>query len=79
MVEGRGNDSADGAYKITKGAWGVAEQGDITIAWVEKYDQGFEVLVEGVYDARGGKIKAAFYSSRSVSGKFELALKPSIF
>jgi len=77
-VTGRGSDSVDGAYRITRGRWGTLD-GDKqpTVAWVEAYDEGFEVAVQGRV-TRDGKIKARFTSSRDVSGTFVLALKPSV-
>merc|ERR1712005_46522 len=75
----------DGYYTIKDGRWGALDtvnpfkNGIIKVAWKEKYDQGFEVMVEGEYNTRTGKIKAHFESSRRVSGTFELAPKPSVF
>lgn len=80
IIEGRGKDGVDGAYRITRGRWGIRGDHEPTeIAWIEVYDEGFSVVVKGKYDARSGTIKAHFASSRSVRGKFELAPKPSIF
>jgi len=84
-IRGRGNDGEDGYYTIKDGRWGALDtvnpfkNGTIKVAWKEKYDQGFEVVVEGEYNTRTGKIKAHFESSRRVSGTFELAPKPSVF
>lgn len=86
-VTGRGIDGTDGAYRIRSGRWGVTESswGVVEassrpkLVWKEVYDEGFEVLVEGHYDARAGKINARFTSSRGVSGTFALTPKPSIF
>lgn len=79
-VTGRGNDGVDGAYRITRGRWGLLD-GDTepTVAWIEKYDEGFEVVVEGSFDARDGKIHARFTSSRGVRGTFVLGPKPNVF
>lgn len=79
-VTGRGTDGVDGAYRITRGGWGV-RRGDskLTVAWVEVYDEGFQVAVEGHYDAHNGKIEARFTSSRGVIGSFVLAPKPIVF
>ena len=79
-VTGRGKDGVDGAYRIVRGRWGTRD-GDSkpTVAWIEEYDEGFQVAVKGHYDARDGKIKARFTSSRGVSGAFALAPKPSVF
>lgn len=94
-VTGRGSDGVDGAYRITRGRWGVApgarwvgergekslrgDEGKVTLAWIEKYDEGFSVAVKGTYDAKSGKIKGRFTSDRGITGAFELAPKPSIF
>merc|ERR1711907_780356 len=84
-ISGRGNDGEDGYYTIKDGRWAPPntpnplKTGVIRVAWKEKYDKGFEVVVEGEYNARTGKIKAHFESSRAVSGTFELAPKPSVF
>lgn len=79
-VSGRGKDGVDGAYRIVRGRWGVRGDGNkVTVAWIEKYDEGFSVAVKGTYDPRSGRIKAGFTSERGVSGAFELAPKPSIF
>jgi len=85
-VTGRGNDGVDGAYRVTRGQWGrpyrkgaARPNGNSKVAWIEEYDDGFSVAVEGQYDAREGKIKARFTSSRGVKGTFVLAPKPSIF
>lgn len=79
-VTGRGTDGVDGAYRITDGRWGALDSDSkLTVGWIERYDQGFEVAVKGRYDVGNGKITARFTSSRGVSGAFELTLKPSIF
>jgi len=76
-ISGRGKDGVDGAYRITYGRWGVNKSKKTpTVAWVEKYDQGFKVVVSGTYNPQTGKIKASFTSSRNVRGSFELAPKP---
>jgi len=79
-VTGRGKDGVDGAYRITQVRWGVlGDDTKVTVAWYEKYDEGFWVAVKGTCDARSGRIKARFTSDRGVSGSCELAPKPSIF
>jgi len=84
-ISGRGNDGEDGYYTIKDGRWAPLDtlnplkNNILKVAWKEKYDQGFEVVVEGEYNTRTGKIKAHFESSRRVSGTFELAPKPSVF
>jgi len=79
-LSGHGKDGVDGAYKIKGGRWG-ALPGDsaLTLAWVEVYDEGFEVVVKGTYDFEEGKVKASFSSDRGVDGKFELTRQPSVF
>jgi len=81
-VRGRGIDGEDGPYTITQGVWGKRagdKEHEVTVGWIEKYSEGFEVVVEGFYDTRTGKIEARFRSDRGVSGRFMLAPKPSIF
>jgi len=81
-VRGRGVDGEDGPYKITQGVWGKRDgdkEHEVTVGWIEQYEEGFEVVVEGFYDVKSGKIEARFCSSRGVSGRFMLAPKPSIF
>jgi len=83
-VRGRGWDGEDGAYRITNGVWGKREgdredEDEVSVGWIEQYDQGFQVVVEGFYDTRNGKIEARFRSSRGVGGRFMLFPKPSIF
>ena len=84
-ISGRGKDGEDGYYTIKDGRWGALDtfnpfkNGIINVAWKEKYDKGFQVVVEGFYDAKTGKIEARFRSSRGVSGRFMLAPKPAIF
>jgi len=88
-IHGRGVDGDDGPYKISRGVWGKREgdqESEVSVGWVEQYydgpldrSGGFEVVVEGFYDATTGRIEARFRSSRGVSGRFMLAPKPSIF
>jgi len=86
-IHGRGNDGVDGRYTITSGRWGLLDGSPdgtrgltrMQVAWIEKYDEGFEVAVEGRYDPEDGKIRASFTSSRGITGDFELAPKPSIW
>lgn len=79
-ITGRGRDGVDGSYRISRGRWGVRDgERRPQVAWIETYDEGFEVAVQGTYEPRDGKIKARFTSSRGVSGTFVLAPKPSIF
>jgi len=81
-VRGRGVDGEDGRYTITKGVWGRCEcdkEHEVSVGWIEEYDEGFAVVVEGFYSSETGKIEARFRSNRGVSGRFMLAPKPSIF
>lgn len=79
-VTGRGRDGVDGSYKIAAGRWGVLSgERKVTLAWREEYDEGFEATIEGTYDAKAGKVKASFTSSRGVSGRFTLKQQPSVF
>lgn len=78
-ITGCGRDDADGSYKITIGRWAAAAGGVTRLAWKEVYDEGFEAICFGEYDAASGKIEAKFSSSRNVGGSFTLAKKPSVF
>ena len=81
-VHGRGTDGEDGPYKITQGVWGQRDgdlEHEVTVGWIEEYSQGFQVVVEGFYNTKTGKIEARFRSSLGVSGRFMLVPKPSIF
>ena len=81
-VRGQGNDGEDGPYTIKRGVWGKRDtdkEHEVTVGWIEQYTSGFQVVVEGFYDAKTGKIEARFRSSRGVSGRFMLAPKPAIF
>merc|ERR1712224_96629 len=51
-VDGWGEDSADGRYIITDGVWSTTNGNEMTqpggrVAWIEKYDEGFEVALRG--------------------------------
>lgn len=78
-ITGRGRDNVDGSYKIASGYWQERPDGDMSLHWKEVYDEGFDVICEGTYHAKSGKVDARFASSRGVSGSFKLAKKPSIF
>jgi len=78
-LSGHGRDGADGSYKLKGGRWMVDDVGKVQLGWREKYDEGFEAICFGEYDAKTGKIRGKFESSRSVGGSFELAKKPSVF
>lgn len=81
-VTGRGVDGVDGAYRITRGRWGKLDtdgERSRSVAWVEVYDEGFKVAVEGKYVTGNGMIEGRFVSSRGVRGTFDLSKKPSVF
>merc|ERR1712146_334144 len=65
-VRGRGVDGEDGPYKITRGVWGKRDRDkehEVTVGWIEEYSDGFQVVVEGFYDTKTGKIEARFRSA----------------
>jgi len=77
-VDGWGEDGEDGRYTIQEGVWSTTG-GDETmllaggrVAWIEKYDEGFEVALRGQIRA-DGTIRAMWASSVGVSGSVELA------
>lgn len=80
-ITGRGRDGVDGSYKITGGRWAEDEKDEDTVRveWMESYDEGFTVVCSGTFKRSTGKVTAKFTSSRSISGRFELAMKPSVF
>mmetsp|Transcript_17945 Transcript_17945/g.53394 ORF Transcript_17945/g.53394 Transcript_17945/m.53394 type:complete len:269 (+) Transcript_17945:204-1010(+) len=67
-VAGSGQDEVDGAYSLS-GRWA----GD-RCAWIEKYDDGFEVAVTGTVQ-KSGEIFLLFCSSRGISGNVDLKLR----
>merc|ERR1712159_598798 len=74
-ISGRGNDGEDGYYTIKDGRWAPLDtlnplkNNILKVAWKEQYNQGFEVVVEGEYNTRTGKIRAHFESSRRVAAR----------
>lgn len=67
----------DGPYTIEDGVWSTTAgdegvQPGARVAWVEKYDLGFEVALRGQVRA-DGTIRAMWASSVGVSGSVELA------
>lgn len=73
-VSGWGIDGVDGAYVIEEGRWATraAKLGGGRVAWIEKYDDGFEVALRGqIRD--DGVIRALWASDRGVAGSVELA------
>jgi len=78
-ITGRGHDGEDGSYTISRGKWVREDDGRLWVAWEEVYHEGFRAICIGHIDAASAKVKARFASSRSVSGAFRLAKKPSVF
>jgi len=75
-VTGYGFDDVDGPYLIKDGRWSTREGklGGGRVAWIEKYDDGFEVALRGqIRD--DGVIRAMWASDRGVSGSVELVLR----
>lgn len=75
-LTGRGFDSEDGPYAIQEGRWSVAEGrlGGGRVAWIERYEDGFEVALRGqIRD--DGVIRALWASDRDVSGSVDLTLE----
>ena len=74
-IEGWGFDDVDGPYVIKEGRWSTREGklGGGRVAWIEKYDDGFEVALRGqIRD--DGVIRAMWASDRGISGSVELVL-----
>lgn len=65
-VTGKGFDGVDGAYKIRQGNWSGKR-----VAWVEEYDEGFEVALRGQV-LPNGSIRAMWASSRGIGGSVTL-------
>lgn len=73
-VGGWGMDGVDGRYVIKDGVWSTSiGNGQLggRVAWIEKYDQGFEVALRGQIRA-DGNIRAMWASTVGVSGSVEL-------
>lgn len=75
-VEGWGKDSVDGYYIIKDGVWSMTGGTETMrpsgrVAWIEKYDSGFEVALRGQIRA-DGIIRALWSSTVGVSGSVEL-------
>lgn len=84
-IDGWGVDAVDGGYVIKEGVWSIngqiptpADHGQIPtpgiggrVAWVEKYDEGFEVALRGQVRA-DGTIRAMWASTIGVSGSVDL-------
>lgn len=78
-VEGWGEDMEDGRYVIEDGVWSTTTGGDDDgtvrtggrVAWIEKYDEGFEVALRGQV-LPDGAIRAMWASTIGVSGSVDL-------
>lgn len=77
-VRGWGNDGADGRYVIKEGHWigrVVFDKSDGhvdgRVAWIETYDDGFEVALRGQV-LENGVIRGLWASDRGVSGSVQL-------
>lgn len=73
-VRGWGTDVEDGAYAIDEGRWSTSADatGGARVAWIERYDDGFEVALRGQVRKSDGAILGMWASSRGVSGSVEL-------
>lgn len=78
-VQGWGNDGVDGRYVLKDGVWsttggggGLAGLLGARVAWIEQYDQGFQVALRGQVRA-DGTIRALWASTVGVSGSVDLA------
>jgi len=65
-VVGAGHDGVDGVYTIQEGRWCNRR-----VAWIEEYEDGFEVALRGQV-RHDGTIYALWASSRDVCGSVEL-------
>lgn len=65
-LSGAGDDAVDGKYSIGEGRWSAQR-----VAWIEKYDEGFEVALRG-QRRPDGSIRALWASSVGVAGSVEL-------
>lgn len=78
-VEGWGEDVEDGRYVIEDGVWSTSAGATVDesvrpggrVAWVEKYDKGFEVALRGQVLA-DGTIRAMWASTFGVAGSVDL-------
>jgi len=78
-VQGWGNDGVDGRYVLKDGVWsttggggGLAGLLGARVAWIEQYDEGFQVALRGQVLA-DGTIRALWASTVGVSGSVDLA------
>lgn len=65
-LTGTGDDAVDGRYIINEGRWSAQR-----VAWIEKYEEGFEVALRG-QRRPDGSIRALWASSVGVAGSVEL-------
>lgn len=65
-VTGKGVDGVDGRYKINTGRWSGKR-----VAWIEEYDEGFNVALRGQV-MKDGSIRAMWASSRGIGGSVTL-------
>lgn len=73
-IRGWGKDGVDGSYAIKEGRWCSAEDGigGARVAWIESYDDGFEVALRGQVRKADGAILGMWASTRGVSGSVKL-------
>lgn len=73
VVSGWGDDTEDGKYRITAGRWHSDPEnpGSTRVAWIEKYEEGFEVALRGQI-RNDGVIMSMWASSVGVAGSAEL-------
>lgn len=74
VVRGWGDDAEDGKYRIASGRWHSDPEnpGSTRVAWIEKYEEGFEVALRGQI-RNDGVIMGMWASSVGVAGSVELA------
>lgn len=77
-VSGWGKDGVDGYYVIKGGVWSTTGGDDAVqrggrVAWIEKYEKGFEVALRGQIRA-DGTIRAMWASTMGVTGSVDLML-----
>jgi len=73
-VRGWGEDGVDGTYNITDGRWSPSpdQTGGARVAWIETYDDGFEVALRGQVRKSDGALLGMWASSRGISGSVKL-------
>jgi len=76
-ILGWGEDGADGRYWIKEGRWSSTADGTggARVAWIESYDDGFEVALRGQVRKSDGAILGMWASTRGVSGSVKLNLE----